>query len=1230
MKKYTLVLFCFLLLLSNRSLRAAYFERLPFEATQPDGTLVHCFISGDEYYNWLHDEAGYTLLWAEDGFFYYAEKQDEQLIATRYKFNSINPAAVGLQPWLRISENDYRKRVNDIVENRSASDAPHSGAMNNLVIYIRFSDDTEFSTTRLVFDSRFNSMQESSMASYYSEVSYNRFSIHSTHYPACPLTSNLSFQDSHPHAYFKPYNATSNPIGYYNTLQQAERENALISDAVNWINQNSPVDPSLNLDSDSNGRVDDITFIIRGSNTTWGSLLWAHQNTLQGSINLFINGLRVRDYTFIPETQSGVKTLCHETFHILGAPDLYHYNDGGLGISPVSDWDLMGTGGGHMSAFLKWKYTNKTWIEHIPQIYISGTYTLSSLADADSNCYMILSPLSANEYFIVEYRRKSGLFETNLPGTGLLVYRIDNRRTGNSSGPPDEVYIYRPGGTTSTNGNPFQAYYSAESGRTAISDQTQPSGFLQNGSSGGLQISNITSAGNTISFNVIITLVQSPPVFTATATATNQIKLNWQKNLAADNVLIAAGDHSILGEPQQGIQYAEGNMLPGGGRIIYYGNADSIVHNSLQQGTKYYYKIWSVSDTLGYSKPATASETTFCGVAELPLNEHFDAITIPGCWTQQIFGSDSTITWSIALSNGAGGEPNEIRSRYNLSENGTTRFVSPPLNTLGVASLKLKFRHMFYTWMGGLHIKVQTSSDRLNWVDEQWSVLTNHNNIPAQLIETTVGHNLNSPKTYIAFTVQGNLTNYVYWYIDDVFVSATNAPVFNIQASVSPPQAAVLSGAGNYIQGENVNLISNGNGFLNFLNWSENGVVVSTNEQMAFKAEASRSLVANYSAVNVFVEALSTDFAAGETSGTGYFIKGDNISISAFPKAGFKFANWVVNDTIISLSPVFSFIADSSTTLYARFIPEYFRVTTAAFPASGGTVSRGSVYVSGDIAIVTAFAAEGWNFAGFFENGLQVCDSAVFTFSVLTNHAIEARFTPQLQVYSLQVTINPPGAGTIAGSGSYAAGTQANVTASAAKGWVFDNWEEQGSSISNDTMLTLLMSADRNLIANFSKTIQVIAEAYPPEGGFANGSGTYRIQSEITLEASANQGFRFIHWIENNATVSENSLYTFTGATDRSFVAVFQKENGMDNGRPLQTILFPNPTHGIVFLRDCVQSFTTVNVSTADGRLVKTLPINVSSDCRYFDLSGIAPGMYQLSFNAASGSYGLATVILLK
>ncbi len=196
-----------------------------------------------------------------------------------------------------------------------------------------------------------------------------------------------------------------------------------------------------------------------------------------------------------------VGTLCHEFFHSMGAPDLYHYNDTGAPTS-AGGWDVMDGSADtpqYMGAWMKHKYGN--WID-CPVISQLGIYPLLPLQYQESSCFRINSPNSNNEFFIVEYRKKEGLYEVNTPGSddGMLVYRINGNINGNADGPPDEVYVYRPGGTTTDNGNLTQAIFSAETGRTEINDSTDPSSFLYGDEPGGLNIQDIGPAGDIIEF----------------------------------------------------------------------------------------------------------------------------------------------------------------------------------------------------------------------------------------------------------------------------------------------------------------------------------------------------------------------------------------------------------------------------------------------------------------------------------------------------------------------------------------------------------------------------------------------------------------------------------------------------------------------------------------------------------------------------------------------------------
>ncbi|MDY0314316.1 MAG: M6 family metalloprotease domain-containing protein [Bacteroidales bacterium] len=499
----TNILFTALLLVSV-FIKAAPVYFMPQTIFQPNGDKIECFVSGDEFFNFYHDADGYTIIQGDDGWFYYAEKEKDIILPSQYLVNSVNPEQIGLQKWVKISKKEYNKRkdlmfaeVNSLKSGPAKS--PHSGDLNNICIYIRFADDTEFTINRQSYDNKFNSLTSESLKSYYKEVSYDMLNINTSHYPECNMNTNLSYQDSHNRKYFQPYNAWSNPFGYQTYEERVDREHVLLRDAVIWVNQNSPIPTSLNIDADNDGYVDNVCFVIRGNNDGWNDLIWAHRWMLY-SYNVKINGKRVWDFTFQPESQVDVFTLAHEMFHSLGAPDLYRYEEDN--ISPVWYWDIMEHGKGHMLTYMKWKYSNGTWINSIPMITTSGTYTLNPISSSTNNCYKIPSPYSTSEYFVVEYRRKTGMYEKYIPGSGLIVTRINTNAEGNADGPPDEVYVYRPNGNLYNNGNPDNAYFSSGSLRTAINDNTNPSSFLSDGSQGGLDIYNVTAAGNTISFSI--------------------------------------------------------------------------------------------------------------------------------------------------------------------------------------------------------------------------------------------------------------------------------------------------------------------------------------------------------------------------------------------------------------------------------------------------------------------------------------------------------------------------------------------------------------------------------------------------------------------------------------------------------------------------------------------------------------------------------------------------------
>lgn len=81
---------------------AAPFSFLETTVTQPDGSQLTLYASGDEFYHWVHDKDGYTVLQGEDGYCYYAEKNDMgELVPSPFLVGKTSIVDTKLKPWLK-------------------------------------------------------------------------------------------------------------------------------------------------------------------------------------------------------------------------------------------------------------------------------------------------------------------------------------------------------------------------------------------------------------------------------------------------------------------------------------------------------------------------------------------------------------------------------------------------------------------------------------------------------------------------------------------------------------------------------------------------------------------------------------------------------------------------------------------------------------------------------------------------------------------------------------------------------------------------------------------------------------------------------------------------------------------------------------------------------------------------------------------------------------------------
>ncbi len=511
--KNALLIICLTLLAAV--LPSAPLRNMPVTVTQPDGTHLDLLASGDEFHNWLHDDRDYTVIQdRQTGWYTWAIREGSRLAASQYIVGEDDPAALGLVSGVNLSPRQIREKSRafrgsfpPVRDDR----VPHTGTINNLVVFIKFANSPDFDLEIPFYDNMFNNNSSgyNSMKNYFQAVSYNQLTIHTNFFPLSTTNTVVCYVDSMPREYYMPL-SYSNPIGYDEDdfEERAFREFSLLSAAISFIAPQVPT--TLDLDGDDDGYIDNVCFIVQGGSTAWATLLWPHMWVLYGA-QAMINGSQVYTFNFQLESfldYSGNSVLCHEMTHTLGAPDLYRYYDDT--IDPIGNWDLMcGNANPPQSTCAWFKHKYLGWVPEVTTLTESGTYSLKSVWSPTNNIYR-LPAWSVNEYYVLEYRKPFGIYDGNIPGTGLLIYRLNTSVDGNADGPPDELYIYRPNGiNTTTNGALGMAHFSEQTGRTFMNETTLPSGFLADDSPGGLDISLIGPAGgDSITFHVNISSVQ--------------------------------------------------------------------------------------------------------------------------------------------------------------------------------------------------------------------------------------------------------------------------------------------------------------------------------------------------------------------------------------------------------------------------------------------------------------------------------------------------------------------------------------------------------------------------------------------------------------------------------------------------------------------------------------------------------------------------------------------------
>ena len=200
-------------------------------------------------------------------------------------------------------------------------------------------------------------------------------------------------------------------------------------------------DPLVNysmFDADGNGWVDGVFIVHSGTGyeqTGDPNDIHSHMWSLRTS--QYLDGVTISSYTTEPEENSatGLSTMgvyTHEYGHFIGLPDLY---DGDYSSSGIGDWSLMAGGswniGGRKPAFMDAWCKKELGFLTLTNITAGAENVAIPSSYHEPAAYRLwTNGAVGSQYFVIENRRRTG-YDVGIPGSGLLIYHIDETIGGN-------------------------------------------------------------------------------------------------------------------------------------------------------------------------------------------------------------------------------------------------------------------------------------------------------------------------------------------------------------------------------------------------------------------------------------------------------------------------------------------------------------------------------------------------------------------------------------------------------------------------------------------------------------------------------------------------------------------------------------------------------------------------------------------------------------------------------
>ncbi len=267
-----------------------------------------------------------------------------------------------------------------------------------------------------------------------------------------------------------------------------------------------------------------------------------------------------------------------------------------------------------------------------------------------------------------------------------------------------------------------------------------------------------------------------------------------------------------------------------------------------------------------------------------------------------------------------------------------------------------------------------------------------------------------STEASISFTVTGDRT-----------LTANFVPIRTVTLTADPAAGGTVSGGGSYKEGTSATVTATPASGYAFLNWTENGAVVSTEASYTFTVTGDRTLTACFST---------------ECSVSG-MVEWEDAN---------NFGNTRPEQVTVRL------LRNGEENQSASVSADAYGLWTFAFDHLPIVDDGGHPYV---------YTVSAENVDAYLQPP---------TVESLNDHTFRVRYLAASTAHTVTLTASPAAGGTLTGGGIYADGASVTVTATANDGYAFASWTENGSVVSTEASYAFTVSGDRTLVAHFEPT----------------------------------------------------------------------------------------------------------------------------------------------------------------